>query len=271
MLKLCAREQKRTGAAFLTTARELWNAELLRNEPSITSITDRITKFKRDCDNMSFLQALANVKEFKQFGRTPLASVADMREWLPRHSMTDYAVLKQRLRELKNERGTAGKLSKNTISLYQHKIRDIQNRAVPAKERQAVVPKKSRLRETAAAKLRARSDQDKETRVVPANGGQCGPQPMCPVCWETPTDPVRLQCDHELCKACMRRWAQGGGKGPGLGAGAKCPVCRKVSNRRRLWEDPDDRRPKRRHTNAASAAPGGSRATSVHAPVAMQG
>ena len=144
MLKLCAREHKRTGAAFLTTARELWNAELLRNEPSITSITDRITKFKRDCDNMSFLQALANVKEFKQFGRTPLASVADMREWLPRHSMTDYAVLKQRLRELKNERGTAGKLSQNTISLYQHKIRDIQNRAVPAKERQAVVPKKSR-------------------------------------------------------------------------------------------------------------------------------
>ena len=125
--------------------------------------------------------------------------------------------------------------------------------------------------EEAAAKLRARSDQDKETRVVPANGGQCGPQPMCPVCWETPTDPVRLQCDHELCKACMRRWAQGGGKGPGLGAGAKCPVCRKVSNRRRLWEDPDDRRPKRRHTNAASAAPGGSRATCVHAPVAMQG
>jgi hypothetical protein len=143
MFKLCAREQKRTGAAFLTTARELWNAELLRNEPSITSITDRITKFKRDCDNMSFLQALANVKEFKQFGRTPLASVADMREWLPRHSMTDYAVLKQRLRELKNERGTAGKLSNNTISLYQHKIRDIQNRAVPAK-RQPVVPKKSR-------------------------------------------------------------------------------------------------------------------------------
>ena len=118
---------------------------------------------------------------------------------------------------------------------------------------------------------KVRSDQDKETRVVPANGGQCGPEPMCPVCWETLTDPVRLQCDHELCKACMRRWAQGGGKGPGLGAGAKCPVCRKVSNRRRLWEDPDDRRPKRRHTNAASAAPGGSRDTSVHAPVAMQG
>ena len=133
--------------------------------------------------------------------------------------------------------------------------------------------------EEAAAKLRARSDQDKETRVVPANGGQCGPecwetlpQPICPVCWETLTDPVRLQCDHELCKARrMRRWAQGGGKGPGLGAGAKCPVCRKVSNRRRLWDDPDDRSPKRRHTNAASAAPGGSRATSVHAPVAMQG
>ena len=55
---------------------------------------------------MSSLQALANVKEFKQFGRPPLASVADMKEWLPRHSMTEYAVLKQRLSELKTEQGS---------------------------------------------------------------------------------------------------------------------------------------------------------------------
>ena len=32
---------------------------------------------------------------------------------------------------------------------------------------------------------------------------------------------VRTDCDHERCKACMRRWAQGDGKGPGLGAGVK--------------------------------------------------
>ena len=87
MLKLCAREHKQSGAAFFTTARQLWAADQLRNQPSISSITARITQFKRDCVDMPFLHALANVKEFKQFGRTPLASVADMREWLPRHSM----------------------------------------------------------------------------------------------------------------------------------------------------------------------------------------
>ena len=27
---------------------------------------------------------------------------------------------------------------------------------------------------------KVRTDQDKETRVVQANGGQCGPAPMCP-------------------------------------------------------------------------------------------
>ena len=143
MLKLCTREHKKSGAAFFTTARELWAADQLRHQPSISSITARITKFKRDCVDMPFLHALANVKDFKQFGRPPLASVADMKAWGLRHKMTENAVLRERLHLLKTERGTAGKLSNRTLWLYQRKIRGIQNRAVAANSR-AVPPVKQR-------------------------------------------------------------------------------------------------------------------------------
>ena len=65
------------------------------------------------------------------------------------HSHSENAVLRERLHELKTERGTAGKLSNRTLWLYQRKIRGIQNRAVaaksravpPVKQRQALAPK----------------------------------------------------------------------------------------------------------------------------------
>lgn len=50
--------------------------------------------------------------------------------------------------------------------------------------------------------------------------GRDGEDEKCPICFDPPTDAVRLQCEHQFCRDCLRRSVRSQGK--------ICPVCRDV-------------------------------------------
>ena len=51
----------------------------------------------------------------------------------------------------------------------------------------------------------------------------------CPVCFEVYVKPQKLECDHSLCKSCLKRLTFNGV--------VKCPLCNKDSARKSVKPD----------------------------------
>ena len=125
--------------------------------------------------------------------------------------------MKQRLRKLKTERGTAGKLSKSTIWLYQHKIRDIQNRAENACligretdaeiiQCQASIENESKA---AGAKETEATQKQAEGSIVAATQVDVKEEPVeeydgsyeCLTCGDSVRGMEALKCSHWQCQS----------------------------------------------------------------------
>ena len=97
----------------------------MQHKPSLTSVQERLTAFKRNLAHMPPTRALMKVKPFRKMGRPAILDekhVNTLCVLSVKKQCSTYGVVKRKLTGRLNEMGHQGKISRGTIWRYQQKM-----------------------------------------------------------------------------------------------------------------------------------------------------
>ena len=125
LVRECLQQRKSSGSSFHATALRLLRQGLVQDNPSITSITNRLTAFKRNLAHMPPTLALMKVEPFRKMGRPAILDekrVKTLCAGAGKEQGSTYGVVKRKLTGRLKEMGDERKISRSTIWLYQQKM-----------------------------------------------------------------------------------------------------------------------------------------------------